>query len=142
MTLTEMAIAWSKAQEPKMTKLNASMHRSDRYKKYGVDRNTPGIYFLYIKDTDTCVYIGETGNCILSRLRNHRHSMNYPDWIVEKTGRVFDQAGISDEEFDVFYILADDLEAENKAELTYAQDTFIQAYKPVGNWSKSGSKNV
>lgn len=142
MTLTDMAIIWAKTQESKMIKLDSSMHRSDRYVKYGISRDIPGIYFLYIKDTKTCVYIGETGRCVLGRLYNHRKSMNDPTWIVEKTGKVFEEAGISDKEFDVFYIHSDDLDVESKAELTYAQDTFIQAYKPIGNWKKSGSKNI
>jgi len=142
MTLTDMAIAWAKTQESKMIKLDVSMHRTDHRKKYGMDRNTPGIYFLFIKDTNTCVYIGETKRCVLGRLYNHRKSMNDPYWIVEKTGSVFKEAGILDKEFDVFYIPSDNLDVDNKAELTYAQDTFIQAYKPIGNWMKSGSKNV
>lgn len=142
MTLTDMAKAWTKSQEFKMIPLDLPMHRTDLRKKYGLKRNIPGIYFLFIKNTNTCVYVGETKRCISSRLYNHRKSMNQPDWIVEKTGKAFEKAGLLDEKFTVYYIPSDQLEAENKAELTYAQDTFIMAYKPIGNWMKSGSKNV
>jgi hypothetical protein len=136
MNLLDMAKTWAKTQEHKMIQMSGTLHYTDYHKKYDIPPHTAGIYFLFIDDK--CVYIGETKVCIKARLRNHKRSIREPEWPVEKTGRVFKELGIQDEEFVVKYIHSGDLGLNSKAQITYAQDTFIMAYEPIGNFSKSG----
>ena len=136
MNLRDMAKTWAKSQEHRMIEMPGTVHYTDHRKKYDIPSHTAGLYFLFVDDI--CVYIGETKNCIKARLRNHKRSIRDPEWPVEKTGRVFKELGIHDKEFVVKYIHSGDLELNSKAEITYAQDTFIMAYEPIGNFSKSG----
>lgn len=95
-----------------------------------------GVYFLYEAGCDpiksTPIYIGETSTCIIQRMRNHKKSLNLPEWKGELTGKKFLKAKIClDANMDVYYISAKSLGITNKKESLFAESAFMAVLNPL-----------
>ena len=103
-----------------------------RQRNLGINDGIKGVYFIFKHgDKTSPYYIGETGRCIKQRISNHKKSLNNPDWKVEITGSKFINAGIDiDQEFDIWYIDAKDIECKTKKELIATETLFMTYFQP------------
>lgn len=104
--------------------------RSDYHVRYPIKKKMAGIYFICRQNGDIA-YIGQTKNCIKSRIGRHKMSMNNPEWTGEKSGLKFHKKGIQDESFVLKYISADKLGLKTSHDLLAAEGLFVKALNPM-----------
>ena len=109
----------------------AFVHREEKYSRYPIPSKVAGIYFIYTQNDKILCYIGETGDCIKSRISRHKRSMNEPNWKPERSGKKFVAAGVQEEVFVVKYIPAEKLNLKTKHDRLTAESLFVTALKPV-----------
>jgi len=111
-------------------KIGFYFNRKEKNKRYKFSSRISGIYFICLKD-GTVLYVGETGSCIKSRIRNHKRSMNEPEWPVEKSGKKFHKSGLQDEEFMVKYISSEELKISSKSQRLFYEAMLCDYVKPI-----------
>lgn len=113
-----------------LMKIGFYFNRKEKNKRYKFPSKISGIYFICLKD-GTALYVGETGSCIKSRIRNHKRSMNEPEWPIEKSGKKFHNVGLQDEEFMVKYISSEELEISSKKERLLYESLLCNYVNPI-----------
>lgn len=98
-------------------------------------KDMKGIYLIYAHQADpkkdVPLYIGETLNCIRSRIRNHKLSIQNPEWVTEPIGGKFKKFNIDRrQKFDVWYAEAASIDVSTKKEAIAAETLLMAALKP------------